>query len=106
MKAIGANPRVIKRIFLLESSYIGLIGAFVGTFTAYGVSILVNFALPMILEAAFQEELPAGLQFSSIPWSLVVIPVGICLVVTVLSGLRPTKRATEITVLKAMRREV
>jgi len=60
----------------------------------------------MILETVFEEELPAGLQFSYIPLSLIVIAVAICLIVTILSGLRPAKRATEIDVLKAMRREI
>jgi len=106
MKAIGANPKIIKRIFLLESSYIGLIGAVIGIAAAYTISILVNLGLPMILEAVFEEPLPAGLTFSSIPPLLLVIAVVICLTVTILSGLRPAKRATEIDVLKAMRREI
>jgi len=106
MKAIGASPKVIKRIFLLESSYIGLIGAAIGIAAAYTISILVNLGLPMILEAVFDEELPPGLTFSSIPLSLILIAVVICLTVTILSGLRPAKRATEIDVLKAMRREI
>lgn len=106
MKAIGASPKVIKRIFLLESSYIGLIGAAIGIAAAYAISVAVNLALPMILEAVFDEKLPTGLRFSSIPFSLILIAVIICLTVTILSGLRPAKRATEIDVLKAMRREI
>ncbi|MFD1850873.1 ABC transporter permease [Oceanobacillus bengalensis] len=105
MKAIGANPKTIKQIFLLESSYIGIIGAFIGVIVAYATSFLVNLGLPMILEMTFGEELPEGLQFSSIPISLVLISIGICLLVTIVSGLRPAKRATELDVLKAMRRE-
>ena len=106
MKAIGANPKTIKQIFLLESSYIGIVGALIGTIVAYLVSFLVNLGLPLIIEFAFQEELPEQLQFSMIPVSLVLISVGICLLVTILSGLRPVKRATQIDVLKAMRREI
>lgn len=106
MKAIGANPKAIKQIFLLESSYIGIIGAIIGTIVAYGVSILVNAGLPWILQFAFQEELPGDLKFSSIPLVLVVIAVVVCLVVTVLSGMRPARRATKIDVLQAMRREI
>ena len=96
MKAIGANPKTIKQIFLLESSYIGIVGALIGTIVAYLVSFLVNLGLPLIIEFAFQEELPEQLQFSMIPVSLVLISVGICLLVTILSGLRPAKRATQI----------
>lgn len=106
MKAIGANPKTIKQIFLLESSYIGIIGAIIGTAAAYLISFLVNLGLPLIIEMAFKEELPDGLQFSAIPGTLILISVGICLIVTILSGMRPAKRATQIDVLKAMRREI
>jgi acetoin utilization transport system permease protein len=106
MKAIGATPRTIKRIFLLESSYIGLIGALIGTLVSYGISYAVNFAIPLIIKQAFGEETPPDLIFSDIPLSLPIICMVICLGVTILSGLRPAQRATKVDVLKAMRREV
>ena len=56
MKAIGASPKTIKRIFLLESSYIGLIGALIGTVVSYGISYTVNFAIPFIIKQAFGQE--------------------------------------------------
>ncbi|WP_059170386.1 ABC transporter permease [Bacillus sp. FJAT-27445] len=106
MKAIGANPKTIKSIFLLESSYIGIIGAMIGTTVAYLISFAVNFSLPLIIEQAFGETPPEGLMFSSIPWSLPVISFVICYLVTIISGLRPAKRATQVDVLSALRREV
>lgn len=106
MKAIGANPKTIKKIFLLESSYIGLIGAAVGTLVAYAISFIVNFGLPLIIKQAFGEEPPAGLIFSHIPYTLPIISFIICYLVTILSGLRPAQRATKVDVLQAMRREV
>ncbi len=107
MKAIGANPKTIKRIFLLESSYIGLIGAIIGTVVSYGISYAVNFLIPLIIKQAFgKEELPPGLTFSDIPPILPIICIVICYVVTILSGHRPAQRATRVDVLKAMRREV
>jgi acetoin utilization transport system permease protein len=106
MKAIGATPRTIKRIFLLESSYIGLIGALVGTVVSYGISYAVNFLIPLIIKQAFGEETPPDLIFSDIPLSLPIICVAICYGVTILSGLRPAQRATKVDVLKAMRREI
>ncbi|QGH33100.1 FtsX-like permease family protein [Gracilibacillus salitolerans] len=106
MKAIGAHPKKIKQIFLLESSYIGLLGATIGTIVAYVISILLNIGLPWIIESAFEQELPEGFQFSSIPASLILIAAVICLIVTIISGLKPAKRATQIDVLKAMRREI
>ncbi|MEH7491528.1 ABC transporter permease [Neobacillus niacini] len=106
MKAIGANPRTIKRIFLLESSYIGLIGAFIGTIVSYCISYAVNFVIPLIIKQAFGEETPPKLIFSDIPLSLPIICIVICYGVTILSGLRPAQRATRVDVLRAMRREV
>ncbi len=106
MKAIGAHPKTIKRIFVLESSYIGLLGALFGTIAAYGISYAVNLALPLVLERVFEESPPEGLMLSYIPWTLTLISVAICLTVTIFSGWRPAKRATQVDVLKAMRREV
>ncbi|MBL4952900.1 FtsX-like permease family protein [Neobacillus sp. OS1-32] len=106
MKAIGANPKTIKQIFLLESSYIGLIGACIGTAVSYGISYAVNFIIPLIIKQAFGKELPAGLTFSDIPLILPIICIVICFAVTLLSGYRPAQRATRVDVLKAMRREV
>ncbi|MFB3168025.1 FtsX-like permease family protein [Neobacillus sp. 179-C4.2 HS] len=106
MKAIGANPRTIKRIFLLESSYIGLIGAFIGTVVSYGISYAVNFVIPIIIKQAFGEETTPEIVFSDIPLSLPIICIVICYGVTILSGLRPAQRATKVDVLRAMRREV
>lgn len=106
MKAIGANPKTIKNIFLLESSYIGFLGALIGTIVAYAISYIVNFALPLVLENVFDEPMPEGIMLSYIPLSLTAISVTICLIVTIFSGWRPAERATRIDVLKAMRREV
>ncbi|EKN65715.1 metabolite permease [Neobacillus bataviensis LMG 21833] len=106
MKAIGASPKTIKRIFLLESSYIGLIGAFIGTIVSYGISFAVNFAIPLIIKQAFGQETEMNITFSEIPLVLPIICVVICFGVTILSGYRPAQRATKVDVLKAMRREV
>ncbi|MEH7300109.1 ABC transporter permease [Neobacillus drentensis] len=106
MKAIGANPKTIKRIFLLESSYIGLIGAVIGTIVSYGISITVNFAVPLIIIQAFGQETDLNITFSYIPFELPIICILICYGVTLLSGYRPAQRATRVDVLKAMRREI
>jgi acetoin utilization transport system permease protein len=106
MKAIGANPKTIKRIFLLESSYIGLIGAVIGTIVSYGISFTVNFAVPLIIKQAFGQETDLDITFSYIPLVLPIICILICYGVTLLSGYRPAQRATRVDVLKAMRREI
>src|SRR5690606_32543075 len=106
MKAIGAHPKKIKQIFLLESSYIGLLGVFIGIVASYIISAIANIGLTMVVEGIFEEQLPEGFRFSSIPLSLVVITVIICLTVTVISGSKPAKKATQVDVLQALRREI
>ncbi|GGB45845.1 ABC transporter permease [Fictibacillus barbaricus] len=106
MKAIGATPKTIKRIFLLESGYIGLWGVGLGTILAYVISYGVNFALPIIIEQFINEKPPEDFILSYIPWSLTVISVTICMGVTLLSGWRPAAKATTVDVLKALRRDV
>lgn len=106
MKAIGATPKTVKRIFLLESAYIGLWGVGLGTLLAYITSYGVNFALPIIIEQFVNETPPEGFMLSYIPWSLTAIAVTICMGVTLLSGWRPAAKATTVDVLKALRRDV
>ncbi|PYI57090.1 ABC transporter permease [Paenibacillus flagellatus] len=106
MKAIGAHPSTIKSVFLLESAFIGLLGAAIGTAVAYAVSFAVNLALPLVVHSFVDGRVPEGLRFSEIPPSLTLICVAISLLVAVVSGVRPAVRATRVDVLKALRRDI
>ncbi|UZJ79964.1 ABC transporter permease [Fictibacillus sp. KU28468] len=106
MKAIGAHPGVIKKIFLMESSFIGLLGAFFGTLIAYLFSYGVNMFLPVLIQQFFHEKPPENFYFSYIPVTLPLICIAICFGVTLISGLRPAVRATQVDVLKALRRDI
>ncbi|MHA6481886.1 ABC transporter permease [Paenibacillus sp. strain BS8-2] len=106
MKAIGAHPSVIRRVFLLESGLIGVFGAIIGTLVSYGISIAVNTGLPIVIKMFMEEEIPANFRFSVIPPFLAVLTFVIALVVALVSGQRPARRATRIDVLSALRREV
>ncbi|MCY8523195.1 FtsX-like permease family protein, partial [Bacillus atrophaeus] len=107
MKAIGANPSIIRRMFLMESAYIGILGSVIGIIISYGVSYIVNLAVPVILEstgAGAAGEL--DYTFSYIPLSLVIIATVISAGVAVISGLNPARKATKTNVLTALRREL
>ncbi|GBG11604.1 hypothetical protein PAT3040_06434 [Paenibacillus agaridevorans] len=106
MKAIGAHPSVIRRVFLLESSLIGLFGAIIGTLVSYAISFAVNAGLPIMIEVLMEETLPADFKFSVIPPYLAALTCVIALGVALISGQRPARRATRIDVLSALRREV
>ncbi|MGE6628795.1 ABC transporter permease [Bacillus sp. NPDC077027] len=109
MKAIGANPSIIKRMFLMESAYIGIIGSVIGVIISYIVSFGVNLIIPAILSSmsegrASSEEL--SITFSYIPLSLVITATVISAGVAILSGLNPARKATKTNVLTALRREI
>ncbi|MEH6973746.1 ABC transporter permease [Bacillus sp. JJ675] len=109
MKAIGASPNVIRKMFLMESAYIGFIGSVFGVIISYGVSFLVNRLLPVILSSVSQGEGTAqdfSITFSYIPVSLVIIATVISMGVAILSGLNPAVKATRTNVLTALRREL
>ncbi|MBN8192859.1 ABC transporter permease [Bacillus sp. NTK074B] len=106
MKAIGGQPRMIRNIFLLESGYIGLIGAFVGVVVAYGISMAVNFALPFVIQQVFNQEVEEAIQLSYIPTYVSILCVLLSVGVAMISGLKPAIKATRIDVLKALRRDM
>lgn len=108
MKAIGANPKLIQRLFLMESAWIGAIGTIIAIIISYGVSIIANYLLPIIIAAALDEENFADLNitFSIIPWQLVVIASVISISVAMISGWRPARKATRIDVIGALRQEL
>ena len=108
MKALGAKPKLIQRLFLLESAWIGIMGAIIAVILSYAISILANYVLPIIVGAALGEEGFGELNvtFSIIPWQLVVIASAISISVAVVSGWRPARKATQIDVIDALRREL
>jgi acetoin utilization transport system permease protein len=106
MKAIGAHPKTIKGIFLIESSYIGILGAIIGTVVSYVISLAVNILLPIVVKSLMNSNIPKGFEFTYIPWYLTVICVAISVGVALLSGSRPAQRATRVDVLKALRRDI
>ncbi|MGN7477015.1 ABC transporter permease [Solibacillus silvestris] len=106
LKAIGASPKLIQRLFLMESIFIGVIGTVIAIVISYLVSFASNLLLPIVLEAATGEENFGNIQFSAIPWQLVVIAATISIGVAMISGLRPARKATKIEVMQALRQEL
>ncbi|HSP23316.1 MAG TPA: FtsX-like permease family protein [Planococcus sp. (in: firmicutes)] len=108
MKAIGAQPKLIQRLFLMESAAIGIIGTFLAVIIAYGISMLANWLVPMIVMSSLDEEEMGdfNLLISVIPWQLVAISSAISIGVAMVSGWRPARKATQINVIQALRQEL
>ncbi|QKS71291.1 ABC transporter permease [Paenalkalicoccus suaedae] len=102
-KALGAEPKQIKSLFLMESSFIGGIGVVIGIIVAYWVSMFANAVIPRILAYTTESE-AIDITFSRIPVELLVIAGAISLIVAILSGYRPAVAATKISVVEALNR--
>ncbi|MEG0261093.1 MAG: FtsX-like permease family protein, partial [Lysinibacillus sp.] len=108
LKAIGASPKLIQRLFLMESTFIGIIGTVIAVMISYAISFAANMLLPIVLKTATGEEAFAteAITFSHIPWQLVVIASAISIGVAMVSGYRPARKATKIDVIQALRQEL
>lgn len=108
MKAIGAQPKLIRKLFLMESAAIGIIGTAMAVAISYAISLLSNWLIPMIVMSSLGEDRPEDftLVISTIPWQLVLIASVISIGVAMVSGWRPARKATQIDVIQALRQEM
>jgi len=90
-KAIGATTRAVMREFLLESSFIGLLGGIVGFGLGFAVTVLINASLP-----AAQGDI-----FLVTP-GLAALCVGFALALGTLAGIIPAFRASRLDPVTAL----
>jgi putative ABC transport system permease protein len=89
-KALGATQKTIKYQFLIESVVICVLGGLVGIILGIIIGNVISFAL----DTGF-----------FIPWFWIITGVIICIVVGLLSGFIPAKRASELDPIESLRFE-
>jgi len=89
-KAIGANPSVIRKQFLIEAVVICLMGGALGIF----LGILLGNAISLMMGGSF-----------IIPWFFIIGGFGLCVLVGVISGYYPAKKASKLDPVEALRYE-
>ncbi|MDD2594922.1 MAG: ABC transporter permease [Bacteroidales bacterium] len=89
-KTLGATSKTIEQQFFMEAIVIGQIGGFFGII----LGIIVGNIVAISMKASF-----------AVPWKWLIISVVICLVVSVLSGYMPARRAAALNPIDALRYE-
>ena len=89
-KAIGANPKVIRRQFLIEAVVICLMGGALGIF----LGIVLGNIISLAMGGAFL-----------IPWTFILGGFVLCVGVGILSGYYPAKKASRLDPVEALRYE-
>lgn len=101
MKTMGMKSNEVRDLFMAESLIMGISGGVFG--------LIVGFILGKILSLILSLfSVFKGLGFiniSSIPWSFTLIIIILSLIIGILTGVYPAKRATKISALNALRYE-
>lgn len=111
MKAIGAKNLTILTMFLTEATLIGILGGLIGVPTGYGLSYLLSFIVSRFIggqqqDSVFQApETQRAMVYPifSLWWAVGAILFGI--IVCVLFGLYPARKAAKLDPVKALRYE-
>ncbi len=101
MKAIGGSDGDIRRIFLIEASAIGMLGGIAGIVLGWVVGRVVNFGANIYIEN--QGGTPGDLF--SLPLWLVGGAIGFSVVVSLIAGSYPARRAARLDPIQALRHD-
>lgn len=109
MKVLGCVVKDIRLLFLFEAAIIGLLGGLLGVGFSYLASYFINKYGQPLFGALMTGGQPMGnvaeATYSIIPIYLPLLGLGISVVVGLLSGYFPARRATKISAIEAMRTE-
>lgn len=99
MKVLGCDLRNIRSLFLMEAGFIGLIGGIIGLGLSFAISAVIN-----KLAAASQEYMiTSGISY--IPFWLIGLSLLFAILVGMVAGFFPARRAMKLSPLAAIRNE-
>jgi putative ABC transport system permease protein len=101
MKAIGGSDRDIRKIFLIEATTIGLLGGMAGIALGWLVGRVINFGANVYIERQGGE---AGNLFS-MPFWLIAGAIGFSVLVSLIAGSYPARRAARLDPIQALRHD-
>jgi len=89
-KAVGATKRTIRNQFFVEAIVIGQIGGLLGVV----LGIFIGNILSLVIGSAF-----------IVPWMWILLGVGLCFIVAIISGIIPAKKAANLDPIESLRYE-
>ncbi len=96
MKAIGAQGRQIKTIFLIESGLIGLLGGLIGVIAGIGLTEIAVYIINLYIEIQFVSNYSTGLIIGTLFFSFII---------GMFSGYLPARQAANLEPVEALREE-
>jgi ABC-type lipoprotein release transport system permease subunit len=102
LKAVGASPGDIRRLFVAEAALIGLLGGVVGVIGGWLLGLGLNAGILAYLD---YMDIPMRGTFFFVTGWLIALSLGFAMVVGLLAGLYPAARAARLDPLEALRHE-
>ncbi len=99
MKAVGASPRDIRSLFLAEAALVGAFGGIIGL----ALGVLGGQAIELVIRTLNPQASPAPIFIVDVPLALGA--VGLALLVSLVAGFLPSRRAMRMSALSALRYE-
>jgi len=101
MKALGARNRDIRKIFVVEAIIIALSGGVIGTTLAMVLAGVITTGLNLLISATKGDKI----SLFVFNWQFIVIILALTLVVGIITGIYPARRASKLNPLNALRYE-
>jgi len=101
MKAMGMKSHEVKELFLTESMIMGFFGGTIGV----GVGIVAGKLLGVFLSLFAVMKGVGFVDVSYVPPLFMIVVIMLSLIVGILTGIYPARRATKISALNALRYE-
>jgi lipoprotein-releasing system permease protein len=110
LRTLGASPRSIMVIFMVQGSLIGVIGTVLGVVSGVLLALNVETVVPLIERAVGMDLFPADVYYiselpSKLNWPDVFTIGGVALVLAFLATLYPSWRAARVQPAEALRYE-
>ena len=98
MKALGMRSRDVGRLFRFEAAWIGFLGGAIGS----GLAILLGLITNPLIDNVLKLDGKSLLIFEPISVAVIIIAL---ILVAVLSGLFPSRKAAKLDPIEALRTE-